>query len=91
MIIVTDAHHKPVGIFTDGDLRRLIARSGDIRSLTVSEGMTKQPRTISADTLAIEAAALMDAGRINQMLVIDDKGLLLGALHMHDLLAAKVI
>lgn len=91
MTIVIDEQHKPIGIFTDGDLRRLITRCGDIRNLTVSDGMTKQPRTISADTLAIEAAALMDTGRINQMLVTDDKGLLLGALHMHDLLAAKVI
>ena len=91
MTIVIDEHDQPIGIFTDGDLRRLIARYGDIRDLTVSDGMTKQPRTISADTLAIEAAALMDTGRINQMLVVDDKGLLLGALHMHDLLAAKVI
>lgn len=91
MTIVIDEHDKPIGIFTDGDLRRLIARCGDIRNLTVADGMTKQPHTISADTLAIEAAALMDTGRINQMLVVDDKGLLLGALHMHDLLAAKVI
>lgn len=91
MTIVIDAGHRPVGIFTDGDLRRLIARRGDIRDLSVSEGMTRQPRTVSPDTLAIEAAALMDAGRINQMLAVDDKGLLLGALHMHDLLAAKVI
>lgn len=91
MTIVVDEHQKPVGIFTDGDLRRLIARCGDIRNLSVSQGMTKQPRTVSPDTLAIEAAALMDTGRINQMLAVDDKGLLLGALHMHDLLAAKVI
>lgn len=91
MTIIVDANQKPLGIFTDGDLRRLIARCGDIRSLTVSDGMTTNPRTVATDTLAIEAAALMDAGRINQMLAVDDKGLLLGALHMHDLLAAKVI
>lgn len=91
MTIVVDAENKPVGIFTDGDLRRLIARCGDIRDLAVSDGMTRHPRTVSPDTLAIEAAALMDTGRINQMLAVDDKGLLLGALHMHDLLAAKVI
>lgn len=89
-IVITD-DHKPVGIFTDGDLRRLIARCGDIRNLTVTDGMTRQPRTISPDILAVEAAALMDAGRINQILAVDDNGLLLGALHMHDLLAAKVI
>lgn len=91
MTIVIDENNKPVGIFTDGDLRRLIARRGDIRNVPVSDGMTQNPRTISPDTLAIEAAAMMDTGRINQMLAVDDKGLLLGALHMHDLLAAKVI
>lgn len=91
MTIVIDARRTPIGIFTDGDLRRLIARCGDIRTLPVSEGMTRQPRTISPDTLAIEAAALMDTGRINQVLTVDNNGLLLGALHMHDLLAAKVI
>lgn len=91
MTIVIDDDRKPVGIFTDGDLRRLIARCGDIRNLSVVDGMTRTPRTVSPDTLAIEAATLMDTGRINQMLAVDDNGLLLGALHMHDLLAAKVI
>ncbi|MGE8548837.1 KpsF/GutQ family sugar-phosphate isomerase [Alcaligenes sp. Marseille-Q7550] len=91
MTIVADPPGHPVGLFTDGDLRRLIARKGDIRGLPVSEGMTRQPRNISADALAIEAARQMDKLRINQMLVLDANGLLLGALHMHDLLAAKVI
>jgi arabinose-5-phosphate isomerase len=91
MAIVMDDAGYPVGIFTDGDLRRLIARHGDIRPLIVNEGMTRSPRTIPPDALAAEAAARMDTGRLNQMLVVDDTGLLLGALHMHDLLAAKVI
>jgi arabinose-5-phosphate isomerase len=91
MAIVTDDAGHPVGLFTDGDLRRLIARHGDIRPLAVNEGMTRSPRTIPPDALATEAAARMDTGRLNQMLVVDDTGLLLGALHMHDLLAAKVI
>jgi arabinose-5-phosphate isomerase len=91
MAIVLDGGRIPVGIFTDGDLRRLIARHGDIRPLTVADGMSRHPKTVSPDALAIEAATLMDAGRLNQMLVVDDTGLLLGALHMHDLLAAKVI
>src|SRR5690554_3653729 len=91
MTIVLDDQRLPAGIFTDGDLRRLIARHGDIRPLTVATGMTPQPKTIAPDALAVEAATVMDAGRLNQMLVVDDTGLLLGALHMHDLLAAKVI
>ena len=91
MTIVTDSQGHPVGMFTDGDLRRLIARAGDIRKLPVSEGMSREPRSIAAEALAIEAAEQMDALRISQMLVLDTNGLLLGALHMHDLLAAKVI
>ncbi|WP_353151577.1 KpsF/GutQ family sugar-phosphate isomerase [Pollutimonas bauzanensis] len=91
MTIVVDDQGLPIGIFTDGDLRRLIARHGDIRTFTVADGMSHNPKTVSPGALAIEAATLMDAGRLSQMLVVDDTGLLLGALHMHDLLAAKVL
>ncbi|NYT65478.1 KpsF/GutQ family sugar-phosphate isomerase [Alcaligenaceae bacterium] len=91
MTIVTNDQHHPIGIFTDGDLRRLIGRHGDIRALNVSDGMSPNPRTVAPGLLAVEAARLMDAERLNQILVVDDAGLLLGALHMHDLLAAKVI
>ena len=91
MTIVVDDTQRPIGIFTDGDLRRLIEKRGDVRELKVSDGMTRNPRSVLADTLAIEAAARMDEGRLNQILVVDQGGLLLGALHMHDLMAAKVI
>ncbi|EHK63746.1 KpsF/GutQ family sugar-phosphate isomerase [Achromobacter arsenitoxydans] len=91
MTVVTDAQHRPLGIFTDGDLRRLIARHGDIRSLTVEAGMTRSPRSINPDALAVEAARQMDEQRLNHMLVMDNDGALLGALHMHDLMAAKVV
>ncbi|CAM3713661.1 KpsF/GutQ family sugar-phosphate isomerase [Castellaniella denitrificans] len=90
MAIVLEGE-RPVGLFTDGDLRRMIAQHGDIRALPVSAGMSRHPRSIAADAPAIEAASIMDAHKLNQMLVLDGDGLLLGALHMHDLLAAKVI
>ncbi|KAB0620072.1 KpsF/GutQ family sugar-phosphate isomerase [Castellaniella defragrans] len=90
MTIVLEGE-RPVGLFTDGDLRRMIAQHGDIRALPVSAGMSRHPRSIPADAPAIEAASIMDAHKLNQMLVLGDDGLLLGALHMHDLLAAKVI
>lgn len=90
MAIVLEAG-RPVGLFTDGDLRRMIAQHGDIRALPVSAGMSRHPRSIAADAPAIEAATIMDEHKLNQMLVLDGDGLLLGALHMHDLLAAKVI
>ena len=91
MTAVLDSQGRAIGIFTDGDLRRLIERRGDIRGLTITEGMSRNPRHIAADALAVDAALTMDRGRLNQMLVADDQGRLIGALHMHDLMAAKVI
>lgn len=91
MTVVLDDAGDVAGIFTDGDLRRLIAREGDIRGLTVEAGMSPQPQSIGPDALAVEAAALMDENRKNQLLVRDANGALVGALHMHDLMAAKVM
>ena len=91
MTAVLDSQGRAISIFTDGDLRRLIERRGDIRGLTIAEGMSRNPRHIAADALAVDAALTMDNGRLNQMLVADSQGRLIGALHMHDLMAAKVI
>ncbi|HEX7748966.1 MAG TPA: KpsF/GutQ family sugar-phosphate isomerase [Bordetella sp.] len=91
MTAVVDAAGRPVGIFTDGDLRRLIERQGDVRGLPVAAGMSRNPRSIGPDALAAEAAQIMDTLRLNQMLVVDAQGELLGALHIHDLMAAKVV
>ena len=91
MAIVIDAHHRATGIFTDGDLRRLIERVGDIRGLILGDHMTPAPHTIGPHALAAEAALRMDELKLNQMLVQSDDGRLVGALHMHDLMAAKVI
>jgi arabinose-5-phosphate isomerase len=79
------------GIFTDGDLRRLLERGGDARATRVRDVMTAKPLTIGPHALAVEAARLLDSGRKNQLLVVDDEGRLVGALHMHDLMAARVI
>lgn len=91
MTAVLDDADDVVGIFTDGDLRRLLERVGDIRGLTVESGMSRNPFSIGPDALAVEAAALMDENRKNLLLVRDTSGALIGALHMHDLLAAKVL
>ena len=88
--IVGDTGHVE-GIFTDGDLRRVLERAGDFRDLPIVDVMTRKPRTIGADQLAIEAVELMERFRINQMLVVDASGTLIGALNMHDLFSAKVI
>ena len=91
MTAIVDDTGRAVGIFTDGDLRRVLERPGDFRALSIAEAMTKQPRTIGADHLAVEAVELMERHRINQMLVADAAGTLVGALNMHDLFGAKVI
>ena len=79
------------GIFTDGDLRRLLERGGDARATRVRDVMTRSPLTIAPNALAVEAAQLLDSGRKNQLLVVDAANRLVGALHMHDLMAARVI
>ncbi len=91
MTAVLDTQGRACGIFTDGDLRRLIEREGDVRGLSIAQGMTRNPRHIQPDALAVDAAVIMDSHRLNQMLVADATGKLVGALHMHDLMAAKVV
>jgi arabinose-5-phosphate isomerase len=88
---VVDPEGRPLGIFTDGDLRRLIERGADLRTLTAAEVMHRSPRLVQADGLAVEAAAVMEQHRITSVLVVDDRGMLVGALNSNDLMRAKVI
>jgi len=80
-----------LGVFTDGDLRRLIERGDDLRRLSAAEVMRREPRTIAADALAVDAAALMEQHRITSVLVVDAQGRLVGAVTSNDLMRAKVI
>ncbi|MEW6342271.1 MAG: arabinose 5-phosphate isomerase KdsD [Paraburkholderia sp.] len=91
MTAIVDENQHVKGIFTDGDLRRVLERSGDFRELSIASVMTPGPRTIGPDQLAVEAVELMERHRINQMLVVDEAGKLIGALNMHDLFSKKVI
>ena len=88
---VVDAAGRPLGIFTDGDLRRLIEKGQDLRGLSAGEVMHAQPRTIRADVLAAQAAEMMEQHRITSILVVDAQGLLCGAVNTNDLMRAKVI
>ena len=88
---VIDAAGRPIGVFTDGDLRRLIERGIDLRTVQAAEVMRAAPRTIRADRLAAEAADLMEQFKINCMLVVDEAGVLVGAFNSNDLMRAKVI
>jgi arabinose-5-phosphate isomerase len=91
MTAIVGQDQKLAGIFTDGDLRRLFEAGTDIRALCVSDVMTKNPTTIGSDALAVEAVKLMEDCRRTQLLVVSDDGTLVGALHLHDLLIAKVV
>ena len=88
---VVDARGHLLGIFTDGDLRRLVEKGVDLRSLTAADVMHAKPRTVNTSALAVEAVALMEQHRINSVLVVDDAGMLCGALNTNDLMRAKVI
>jgi len=88
---VVDATGEVRGIFTDGDLRRLVESGQDLRGLMAREAMHPNPRLIRVDALAVEAAGLMEQHRITSVLVVDAAGQLVGALNTNDLMRAKVI
>lgn len=91
MTAIVDEENKVKGIFTEGDLRRLIEKVGDIRSVPIAEVMTANPTTIAPSALAAEAAKILTSTLRNQLLVVDEADHLIGALHVHDLMTAKVI
>lgn len=91
MTAVVDDQYRPIGVFTDGDLRRLLERGEDFTKFSIADVMHRGPRTITPDQLAVDAVQLMEEFRINQVLVADTAGKLVGALHIHDLTRAKVI
>jgi len=91
MTAVVDPDGRAVGVFTDGDLRRLLETSRDWKTVPIGEVMHRNPRTVHQDQLAVEAVQIMETNRINQLLVVDGDGRLVGALHIHDLTRAKVI
>ncbi len=91
MTAVVDGENRAIGVFTDGDLRRLIETAQDFGKLKMADVMHANPRTIGPDQLAVDAVELMEQFRINQLLVADADGKLVGALHIHDLTRAKVI
>jgi arabinose-5-phosphate isomerase len=88
---IVDGDGRPAGIFTDGDLRRLIERGADLRSLVAGDVMHPGPRLVREDALAVDAAEVMEQYRITSVLVVDASGLLVGALNSNDLMRAKVI
>jgi arabinose-5-phosphate isomerase len=88
---IVNAAHEPIGVFTDGDLRRAFACGIQASTAIVDEVMHKSPLCIAANQLAIEAVDIMEQKKINGLLVTDETGKLVGAFNMHDILIAKVI
>ncbi len=82
---------QPIGVFTDGDLRRTFAKGIYTNSAKISDVMHANPNTIHANQMAIEAVEIMEQKKINGLLVVDDTGKLIGAFNMHDILKAKVV
>jgi len=91
MTAIVDASHRLLGIYTDGDLRRTLEKKVDFSTTPVSSVMSRTPRSIGPDALAVEAVQVMEQYNINQLLVVDAAKKVVGALNMHDLLKAKVI
>ena len=88
---VCDASGRVAGIFTDGDLRRLIETGADLRAMRAGDVMSASPKLVRDDALAVEAADLMERHRVTGLLVVDRAGQLVGAINSNDLMRAKVI
>ena len=88
---IVDGEHRLLGIFTDGDLRRLVEQGADLRQHTAADVMHRTPKTIAAQALAVDAAHLMENHRITSVLVLDVQGQLCGVVSSNDLMRAKVI
>ena len=88
---IVDAQNQVIGIFTDGDLRRLIEKGVDLRSVVAADVMHARPRTVREDALAVSAAELMELHSITSVLVVDASNQLCGIVHIGDLMRAKVI
>jgi arabinose-5-phosphate isomerase len=92
MTVIIDADGRIAGIFTDGDLRRCLDRVRDMGAVRVTDVMTRSPRTIGPDRLAIDCVELMETlPKVTQLLVADERGMLVGALHLHDLFRARIV
>lgn len=91
MTAVTDDAQHVIGILTDGDLRRALDRNIDLRIAKVDELMTKRPKFITAEMLAVDALNILERYKITSLLVVDSHQRLVGAVHLHDLLKAGIV
>jgi arabinose-5-phosphate isomerase len=85
MTAVVDETGLLAGVFTDGDLRRLMSRSANVLTLTAGDAMTRNPITIRRDVLAVEALRIMETRKITSVIVTDERGAVDGVVQIHDL------
>jgi arabinose-5-phosphate isomerase len=90
-VFMVDKDGRPEGVFTDGDLRRLLERGKDFYSLTAGEAMHSSPKAISHTTILDAALALMEKFSITQLATVDEVGRLVGVIHLHDILRSKLV
>ena len=90
-VAVADDEQRVLGIFTDGDLRRLIEREVELRGIKAEDVMHRRPRLVRDDDLAVDAADVMELHRVTSVLAVDGDGRLVGAINSNDLMRAKVI
>ena len=91
MTAIVNDKQEVVGIFTDGDLRRTLAKNLDLQKTRISEVMTSHCAVISEDILAAEAMQIMELKKINALLVVNKQQQAIGALNMHDLIRAGIV
>jgi arabinose-5-phosphate isomerase len=91
MTCVIDDNHRLVGVFTDGDLRRLFSRVPNVLALTAGEAMTPRPITIARDVLAVEALKVMETHKITAVVVVSAEQFVEGVVHLHDLWRTQMV
>ena len=91
MTCVVDPEGRLAGVFTDGDLRRLMSRVSNVLALTAGEAMTPRPITIGREMLAVEALKIMETHKITSVVVVDGGGAVDGVVHLHDLWRTQMI
>lgn len=91
MTAIVETDNRLMGIFTDGDLRRMLAKDLDLRNTGIIEVMTSNCAVIKADALAAEAMQIMEQKKINALIVVDESQYAIGAINMHDLIRAGIV
>lgn len=90
-VVMKDANGNAAGIFTDGDLRRILERNEDFFNITASDAMVKNPKTISQDAILDAALGMMEKHSITQLPTVDKNNKLIGVIHLHDILKSKLV